>query len=126
MRLMVSLAAVRNRAQVKSSGLRKPEMLPPPEVREAVVRVVTANCGAKIDDVIVATSRALGLAATSAQFRETLERQIYVVLDAGTLESRDGKLYPTEHNHRRHRNNGWLALSSNDSSHRDDFSVSPS
>ena len=63
---------VRDRGQVRSLGLRKPEMLPPTELRAAIQQVVRVNFGATAEEVAQAVSRDLGFKATSAQLRATI------------------------------------------------------
>ncbi|GAA0547357.1 DUF3320 domain-containing protein [Rhizomicrobium palustre] len=68
--------SVRNRAEVRSLGLRKPEMLPPTELRAAILQVVQANFGATPDQVIQFVSRNLGFKATSAQLKSVIDAAI--------------------------------------------------
>jgi very-short-patch-repair endonuclease len=76
---------VRDRAQVQSSTLRKPEMLPPAEIEAAAFRIVKANYGASRAELVQALSRCFGFASTSAQLRGVLEGGIDRSLAAGTL-----------------------------------------
>lgn len=68
--------AVRDRSEVRSAGLRKPEMLPPTELRTAILQIVRANFGATPDQVAQSVSRELGFKATSAQLRFVIDRAI--------------------------------------------------
>jgi very-short-patch-repair endonuclease len=76
---------VRDRSQVASPGLRKPEMLPPAEIRVAVVDIVRINFGATNDQVIQAVSRTLGFKSTSPQLRETIQAAIEDAVANGAL-----------------------------------------
>ena len=69
--------AVRDRSGVKSPTLRKPEMLPPAEIRQAAIEIVRTNYGAGRLELVQAISRTFGFASTSAQLRGAIE----VVLD---------------------------------------------
>jgi hypothetical protein len=85
---------IRNRSEVSSQSLRKPEMIPPAEIRAAVVCLVAAHHGATCEEVVTATARALGFAATSAQLRSAIERELATIANQGDVTMRDGKLYP--------------------------------
>jgi very-short-patch-repair endonuclease len=75
----------RDRSQVGSSTLRKPEMLPPDEIDEAVLRLVDENFGAGRDDLVQAVSRVFGYAATSAQLRQVLMDGLDRLVGCGAL-----------------------------------------
>jgi len=83
---------VRDRLHVTSPTLRKPEMLPPTEIDEALGRIVDDNFGAARDELVLAASRGFGFAATSAQLRTVLEAGIGRLLATGKLAERDGLL----------------------------------
>jgi very-short-patch-repair endonuclease len=76
---------VRDRAQVLSATLRKPEMLPPSEIAEATLQIVKANYGASRGELVQALSRTFGFAATSTQLRNILEARIDDLLKTGRL-----------------------------------------
>lgn len=63
-------AIVRNRSNARSPSLRKPECLPPAEIRVALLAIVGRNFGATDEEATQAVSRAFGFKATSAQLRE--------------------------------------------------------
>jgi very-short-patch-repair endonuclease len=67
---------VRNRGQVSSPGLRKPEMLPPTELRTAILQIVQTNLGATQEQAVQSVSRNLGFKATSTQLRGVIEDAI--------------------------------------------------
>jgi len=64
---------VRNRSDVASNTLRKPEILPHEEVRVAIAEVVEENYGAERDQLVQAVARLFGFSSTSAQLREVVE-----------------------------------------------------
>src|SRR5216683_2930218 len=76
---------VRNRSDVESNTLRKPEILPPEEVRVAIAEVVEENYGAERDQLVQAVARLFGFGSTSAQLREVVETALTDLLDAGRL-----------------------------------------
>jgi hypothetical protein len=87
---------VRDRSEVSSANLRKPEMLPPQEIREGVLQVVRANLGAGQDEVVQAVARLLGFKTTSAQLREVIESAIFVLIADGRLAQQGAYLVLVE------------------------------
>ena len=81
---------VRDRSDVGSLGLRRPEYLPPSEIDEAVRQVVRGSYGASQEEITQAVSRALGFRATSGQLRSVLESRVGALLSDGVLR-RDGE-----------------------------------
>lgn len=81
----------RDRSDVVSPGLRKPEMLPPAEIKAAAIAFVEMNMGATLEETITGASRIFGFKATSAQLRQVLEDAILAAVDEGRL-SRQGDL----------------------------------
>lgn len=71
-----SMPVIRNRSQVESLGLRKPEMLPPTEMRAAILQVVRENFGATPDQVVQFVSRSFGFKATSSQLKAVIDEAI--------------------------------------------------
>jgi hypothetical protein len=63
---------VRDRSGVTSAGLRRPDMLPPQEVKEGVLHVVRRNLGGGQDEIAQTVAHLLGFKATSAQLREVV------------------------------------------------------
>jgi hypothetical protein len=86
-------APVRNRQNVASSSLRKPELIPAAEVREALQRLVSDHLGARREEVRTTVARILGFRSTSAQLKEILDRQIDALLQSGRMSERDAKLF---------------------------------
>ncbi|MGY3450093.1 very-short-patch-repair endonuclease [Bradyrhizobium sp. USDA 4353] len=82
---------VRNREDVQSTTLRKPEMLPPEEIKAAILQVVEQNFGAEEDQLLQAVARLFGFGSTSAQLREAVQSGLRDLLDASLLR-RDGEL----------------------------------
>jgi very-short-patch-repair endonuclease len=82
---------VRDRSHVSSPSLRKPEMLPPQEIQEAMLNVVDSNFGAKPEELIHACSRRFGFSSTSTQLRDVLNVNILELVSAGKL-NKSGEL----------------------------------
>jgi len=83
---------VRNRSDVVSSTLRRPEMLPPVEIDKAVLDIVGGNFGATRDELIPAASRTFGYSATSAQLRSVISARIDELLKTSALLESAGLL----------------------------------
>jgi len=81
----VQTVATRDRSIVNSATLRRPDMLPPVEIEHAMLEIVIANYGAGREDLIQATSRAFGFAATSSQLRGVLMAAVDGLLASGKL-----------------------------------------
>jgi len=83
---------VRDRSGVSSSGLRKPESLPPQEIKKAILVLVEEYYGVSRDQLPVEVARLFGFKATSTQLREVIEQQIEVLLLSKSLQNIDGHL----------------------------------
>ena len=83
---------VRDRSEVRSPSLRKPDSLPPAELEVAIVDVVRENYGATDDQVVQAAARAVGFKATSGQLRELLADVIAAAVAGERLTRRNGML----------------------------------
>ncbi len=82
-----------NRSDAGSSTLRKPDMLPPSEIRFAIEKVVEAYIGIEPDEAAIEVTRLFGFKATSAPLRDVITKGIRSLLDLGPLKLQDGKLY---------------------------------
>lgn len=80
---------VRDRGTARSLTLRKPEMLPPAELRVAVLDIVHRNFGAREGEIVLAVSRALGFKSTSAQLRDVIGAVIARMLEREELVARE-------------------------------------
>lgn len=67
-----SKISLRNRQNVQSLGLRKPEMLPPAEIASGIGQIVKDNFGATEDEIVTSISRMLGFKSTSSTLRKTI------------------------------------------------------
>jgi very-short-patch-repair endonuclease len=76
---------VRDRSGARSPNLRRPDMLPPAEIRVAAVATVRDNFGATADQVVQSVSRTLGIKLTSGQLRTVILTVIGQALAAGEL-----------------------------------------
>jgi very-short-patch-repair endonuclease len=80
---------VRDRSGTRSATLRKPEMLPPAEIRVALLDIISRNFGATEDQVVLAASRAFGFKSTSGQLREIMLEEVQQMLSKEELARRD-------------------------------------
>lgn len=80
---------VRDRSEATSPTLRRPDMLPPTEIENALVDVVSRNFGATEDQALQHVSRTFGFKATSSQLREVLLGALNAALERGVLVRRD-------------------------------------
>jgi hypothetical protein len=80
---------VRDRSEARSPTLRKPEMLPPAEIRLALLDIVASNFGATDDQLVLAASRAFGFKSTSAQLREIILDELQHLLVKEELVCRE-------------------------------------
>ena len=87
-----ALVRVRNRESVRSPSLRKPDLLPPQELRVAIESVVQAHHGATAREIVRTVSRLLGFKATSSTLSEAISGQIESLRSAGRLVDQDGLL----------------------------------
>lgn len=71
-----SVTPVRNRENVFSPDLRKPDMIPPAELQVAILAVIDAGHGAAKREIPIVVARMLGFKNTSAQLRIAIELQI--------------------------------------------------
>ncbi|WP_041358227.1 DUF3320 domain-containing protein [Methylorubrum extorquens] len=83
---------VRDRSLAGSGTLRRPEMLPPTELRAAIQEVVTGSFGASAEEIVPAVARMLGFKATSAQLRDVIGAQIEGLTQDCTLTAQGSLL----------------------------------
>jgi hypothetical protein len=84
---------VRSRDNVVSTNLRKPEMIPPSEIREAALRLVAEHVGLGRDELPFMVARALGFKATSQRMKETVDATLTNMLEENAVIVRDQKLF---------------------------------
>ncbi len=84
---------VRDRSEVAYSSIRKPEMLPPVEIRKAMIAIVQVHVGIRPAEAMVEAARLFGFKSTSSKLRQVMEREIEALVSSRILERRNGKLY---------------------------------
>jgi hypothetical protein len=70
-------------------SLRKPENLPPQEIRAAIVVVVERHLGVQREEVASAVARLLGFKSTSAQLKAVIDAQLRKLLKSGVVTNTD-------------------------------------
>jgi hypothetical protein len=68
-----AVAVLRDRSNVASPSLRKPEMLAPDELVAGLVAFVGESLGATVEEIVHGLSRQIGFKSTSAQLRQVIE-----------------------------------------------------
>jgi very-short-patch-repair endonuclease/DNA polymerase III delta prime subunit len=83
---------IRNRDRVESSGLKKPEMLPPRELQSGIFEFVENHVSATSEETARAIGRMLGFRTTSRQLRERIEEEIETLVSQNELILENGLL----------------------------------
>ncbi|MCG5045364.1 DUF3320 domain-containing protein [Enterobacteriaceae bacterium 155047] len=81
---------LRNRQNVLSAGLRKPEMIAPEEIASGTVEFVKVGLGATEDEVITAVSRMLGFKSTSSLLKRVISDVVEQLIKDHKLKQSDG------------------------------------
>lgn len=81
---------VRDRSNVTSANLRKPEYLPPQEIQEAITLVLVENLGGKKEEIPSEVAKKLGFNVVSSQLKEVIKNGLDVLHNNGRLEFKDG------------------------------------
>ncbi|NET71396.1 MAG: DUF3320 domain-containing protein [Sphaerospermopsis sp. SIO1G2] len=87
-----SKVTVRDRSHVEAAAIRKPELIPPQEIRAAIITVITENFGADKDSLPVEVARLFGFQSTSPQLRDVIEEQIQHMLSSDALEQTENTI----------------------------------
>jgi very-short-patch-repair endonuclease len=88
------VATVRDRSEVVSPTLRRPDYLPPQEIDAGIVDIIAANLGASPGELVLRVSRQLGYRSTSAQLRAVIEDRISSVVKTGKAREVNGLIVP--------------------------------
>ncbi len=84
---------VRSRAEVKSSSLRKPEMLPPSEIASAIRKLLVDQIGLHRQEAPAMVARLLGFKTTTPKLKEAIDAVVAGMVEQGQVSVRDGKLF---------------------------------
>lgn len=81
---------LRNRQNVLSAGLRKPELIAPKEIAAGALSIVRSSLGATEDEIVLAVSRTLGFKSTSSVLRRIITEVIEQQIKDKQLKQNDG------------------------------------
>jgi very-short-patch-repair endonuclease len=81
---------LRNRQNVLSAGLRKPELIAPKEIAVGALNIVRSSLGATEDEIVLAVSRTLGFKSTSSVLRRVITEVIEQQIKDKQLKQNDG------------------------------------
>ncbi len=85
--------AVRSRSNVTSSNLKKPEMIPPAELRQAILCLVAEQVGLRRDEIPLKVARAIGFKTTGAKLKDLIEKALTNLINESLIVVRDQKLF---------------------------------
>jgi very-short-patch-repair endonuclease/DNA polymerase III delta prime subunit len=88
-----TVVPIRNRASVASIHLRKPEMIPPSEIRQAILQLATQQIGLGISEVPLLVVKALGFKATGPKLKELIDGVLERMVLENVLTLREQRLY---------------------------------
>ena len=77
---------------MSSVNLRRPDCLPPAEIRQAILEVLKTNLGGQREELPGAVARMLGLSAVTAGVRELVLAQLDLLHQSAAVEF-NGTLY---------------------------------
>lgn len=80
---------IRNRANVTSASLRKPEMLPIIEIRSAIKEILDVCHGSSRKEIVYVLAQLFGFKSVSSQFKSTITDQIDWLIKKDELEEID-------------------------------------
>ena len=95
-----SIVPVRNRSEVTAPNLKKPEMIPPSEVRQAIFYFVKEHVGLRREELPAMVSSVLGFKTTSPKLKELVDKTLTSALKTGDVVSRDDNSSLPSHAHR--------------------------
>ena len=70
--------------------MRKPEYLPPTEIQEAILRVLSDNLGGKREEIPSEVVKRLGFNVVSSQLRDVIHASVDILHSSGKVEMSDG------------------------------------
>ena len=87
---------IRNRERVDSPSLRKPDVLPPVEIRAAILALIGSHFGASKREIPMAVARMFGFKSTSGPLRAVIEAQLAKLLRTGSIREVNGMIQRSE------------------------------
>lgn len=84
---------IRSRRDVKSETLRKPELIPPTEIRAAIRKLAADHVGISRDQLASAIAKLLGLKLVTPKCRSSIDDQLTKMIEQQEIKERDEQLY---------------------------------
>lgn len=81
---------IRNRQDVLSQTLRKPENISHEEIAVGILATITKGFGATNDELIISVSRLLGFRSTSSLLRKNISDSIQALINYGQIKLENG------------------------------------
>ena len=86
----------RDRSSVSSLNLRKPDFLPPSEIKNGVMQIVLGHLGVTRDEVVDAVAELFGFKRVTEGISSAIDIQLRELLGDGLLRIEGDKVYPRE------------------------------
>ncbi|WP_421595150.1 DUF3320 domain-containing protein [Rahnella sp. PD4] len=83
---------IRNRQNVLSQTLRKPENISPEEISIGIVATISKSFGATHDELVISISRLLGFKSTSLLLRSNINDAIQTLINSNKIKLENGLL----------------------------------
>jgi hypothetical protein len=83
---------IRNRRHLENANLRKVEYIPPEELKEAILKIVTEHIAPDETETSSAVAKLLGI-ANHPTVQNSVKEQIAILTSENTLAERAGKLF---------------------------------
>ena len=81
---------IRNRENARSASLRKPDTLPPQEIRTAILQIIERHHAVGERELVSTTSRAFGFKATGATLKQRVTEQLKKLMDEAKIKQENG------------------------------------
>ena len=81
---------VRTPNPLRKESQRKPELIPPEEIREAMRQIVGYALSVPVEGLVAETARLFGFGKTGEQIRQILTAQVTQMIDEGILVNKEG------------------------------------
>ncbi len=88
-----SIVPVRSRTEVNAANLRKPEMIAPSEMRQAILYLVAEQVGLRRDELPSSVGKVFGFKSTSVKLKESIEKVLTSMLETSDVVVRDEKIF---------------------------------
>jgi hypothetical protein len=90
-----AMIPVRCRSNVASPNLRRPEMIAPAELRQAIQYLVAEHVGLRREEINLMVARVIGFKAAGAKLKDVIEKALLHTIDENRIVLRGEKLFPS-------------------------------